>query len=115
MGMNQRDRLKRTMIAAGDTAWFTLRELSDITAISEPCVSAQLRHLRRAGCILVKRLRESGSDFKVWEYSLKLGTIDRTRELVDAKNARDRSPAVREHNKFKKRRLCEISRRKAAR
>ena len=92
----QRDVLRDVMLSARQCeTWLTLDELAKLTHYPHACISAQLRHLRKAeygGFVVEKRPRTVGAvlrgeDFgTVWEYQLKRG-IRRRISRVGARSA----------------------------
>lgn len=60
----QREQIRDFMIEQKE--WLSLLRIAYATGFGEASVSAQLRHLRKAGRLLEKRYRGDG----VWEYRL---------------------------------------------
>ncbi|GAC1640127.1 MAG: hypothetical protein NVS9B14_21540 [Candidatus Acidiferrum sp.] len=54
-------------------AWLTLAELGAMTRYPEPSISAQLRHLRKKGLVVEKRIRGE-REHGLWEYRVSVKT-----------------------------------------
>ncbi len=82
--------------------WHTLDELTQLTRYSTPSISAQLRHLRRMGFTLEKRVRIAAADGMLWEYQLH-GHATRPDAIASYDAMRDSQPSVKEQRAFQHR------------